>query len=218
MSFQKVILAHATHEEGVLAHEAAAVLHRHDIRCTVADATNMKAAIARCQAEPVGWGDFVVIGEAARDVFPDKLKKYIGKPVKDSDYRDAVGEDLEETADKLADVLDGIASREDVDADLRTEFESSARLADVRRPKRRRTRPEPEEEYEAIEEETEETVRRRRRARTKSSNGHAAGRDGDAEAEDSRPDELTDQDLEEIGKEALDLFSAIRRVTGRGGF
>jgi predicted chitinase len=206
MAFQRVILAHATHEDGVLAHEAAAVLHRHGIRCTVADSTNIKAAIAECQSEEVGWGDFVVIGKAAMDMFPDKLKRYIGETARRSDYRDAVGEDLEETADKLARVLDGIASRKDVSGDLRREFESSARLVPARRPEEREPGQEREEQYE------ERNRKRRKRS-------ERPGGDRVAEEEESdriRSAGLADEDLEEIGRETLEFFSTIRSLTGEG--
>lgn len=231
MAFRNLILGYVADEDGVLAHEAAAILLRHDLRCTVADSSNMKAAIAVCQDEPVGWGDFVVIGEAARDMFPENLKKYIGETVKRSDYRDAVGQDLEETADKLARVLDGIASRRDVSGDLRREFEESVNLEDVRslaeKTRRRRSDeeyedrgPEPEEEYEEGERRrrvrSEDRDEERRRERTRASNGGRAKRDVyDDETPETASGELTDHDLEEIGKEALELFSTIRKLTGQ---
>ena len=84
---------------------------------------NLEAAIAKCQDEDIGWGDFVLVGEATARMFPERLRRYIGKPLKDSDYRDAAGKDPEETAEKLARVLDGIATRSDVSADLGGEFE-----------------------------------------------------------------------------------------------
>jgi glycosyl hydrolase family 19 (putative chitinase) len=233
MAFQNVMLAHATYEDGVLAHEAAAVLLRHDIRCTVVDSSNMKAAIARCQDEPVGWGDFVVIGRAAEDMFPDNLKKHIGRPPEDSDYRDAAGEDLEETAEKLARALDGIASRKDVSGDLRGEFESSASLEDLSRladkARKRRSEdeledsaPDSDEEYEDGERSPrrrseDRGERERGRRRVRASNGRKAKREElEEEPEVVAPDELTDQDLEEIGKEALELFATIRKLTGQG--
>lgn len=213
MSFQRVILAHATHEDGVLAHEAAAVLHNHGIKCTVADASNMEAAIAACQEEKISWGDFVVIGEDAEDMFPRGLKKYIGESVRKSDYRDAVGRDLEETAEKLAAVLDGIASREDVDADLGRELEDAL---DLERLMDRDYRRDSDDEND---DDGDDQPRRRRRKfksrRRGDSNGNGHGREDD-EAEMEFAD-LTDEDLEELREEALDLVETIRKLTGHRG-
>jgi predicted chitinase len=52
MPFERVVFGRVTHADGELAHPAAAIPHRHDVvRCTVADAGNIKATIAACQCE-----------------------------------------------------------------------------------------------------------------------------------------------------------------------
>lgn len=195
MSFRKAILAHAANDDGALAHDAAAVLYEHDIQCTVADGSNLKAAIAQCQSEPVGEYDFVVIGKPAKDMFPDELKKYIGRPPDESDYRDAVGEDLDDTIDKLARVLDGIASRKDVSADLGDEFMRS--LQETGRARRRKKQRDEKEE---------------RRIKGRDEDGK-----GVADLDDVPDTRLTDKDLEEIGKEALEFFSIVSSLTEQGG-
>jgi Chitinase class I len=223
LSFERVVFGHATHADGELAHLAAAILHRHDVKCTVADAGNMKAAIAACQSEGVGWGEFVVIGKAAKDLFPDKLKPYIGETVKRSDYRDAMGDDLRESADKLARVLEGIAERKDVPGDLRREFEEALDLVEAERPAGQGHGPPPKDDGRADDGMNGgggERQGSRPQGATMASNGNGTKREDDG-AEGSvkvRPDDLTDADLEEIGREALELFATIRRLTGQSRF
>lgn len=216
MAFEKVILGHVGHADGELAHLAAAILHRHDVKCTVADAGNIKAAIAACESEEVGVYDFLVIGEAARDVFPDRLKKYIGETVRRSDYRDAVGEDPEETAGKLARVLDGLAQRKDIPGDLRGEFEEALELVELDRPAADdRGRGKHDESGDGWTRENGKKVRdRRRHEGARASSGNGDGRDDKREAGELDPDDLTEEDLEVIGKEALEFYSAIRKLRG----
>lgn len=160
--------------------------------------------------------DFLVIGEAARDVFPDRLKKYIGETVRRSDYRDAVGEDPEETAGKLARVLDGLAQRKDIPGDLRGEFEEALELVELDRPAADdRGRGKHDESGDGWTRENGKKVRdRRRHEGARASSGNGDGRDDKREAGELDPDDLTEEDLEVIGKEALEFYSAIRKLRG----
>lgn len=106
MVFRKIILSHATHRDGALACIAAAVLHDHNKTSTVADAQNIGPANALCWSEPVGSREFVVIGEAAKRRLPDEVHRWIGMVPSRSDYRDAIGKNLEDTAKKLGHWLD----------------------------------------------------------------------------------------------------------------
>jgi hypothetical protein len=168
----------------------------------------------------VGWGEFVVIGRAAKDLFPDKLKTYIGETVKRSDYRDAGGNNLQETADKLARVLDGIAERKDVPGDLRREFEEALDLVKAERPAGQRHGQTPKDGARADDGMDGGGGRQSSRPQgaTMVSIGNGTKRDdGGAEASVKlRTDELTDRDLEEIGRETPGAFRHDTQAEGSG--
>jgi hypothetical protein len=216
MTFERVVFGHATHQDGELAHVAAAILHRHGVKCTVADGGNLKDAIAECQSEKAGWGDFVVIGGAAKDMFPDKLKPYIGETVKRSDYRDAVGRDVEESARKLARVLDGIATRKHVEGDLRRDFEDALGLVGTETHASRDHGRPSDGNGRGGEKNPEAGGGRRTEQESAVSNGTTKQREA-ADEGSAKPKTggLTEEELEEIGREALELL--VRKLAVKGG-
>jgi hypothetical protein len=110
MAWERVILAHAGFEDGQLCADAYKVLMGAQIQASIANTDNIKGAIDFFQSFDVTNGEahFVVVGQGAQQKFPANLRPFIGAPEDESDYRDAVGIDREETRQKLAGVLDGI--------------------------------------------------------------------------------------------------------------
>lgn len=110
MAWERIILAHSGFEDGQLCADAYKVLMGARRQTSIANTDNIKGAIDFFQSFDVTNGEahFIVVGQGAQQKFPASLRPFIGAPEDESDYRDAVGANTEETRQKLAGVLDGI--------------------------------------------------------------------------------------------------------------
>jgi predicted chitinase len=115
VNFRKIILAAASHDDNQLVAEAYKALHRAGLSSSPVDGESIAVANAVCWMEPVESREFVVVGNNAKAALPYEVREYIGKPVNESDYRDAVGRTSAETRTKLGECLADIRERQGIE-------------------------------------------------------------------------------------------------------